>query len=200
MIFIPILWSLEANGSLKSKWAMVGKNRIQLGICVLGGLIGIAPQLIYWKYATGSWIYDVGSKWFFLNPWWRVLFGSEKGWFLYTPVAILMILGLFYLKGKPFRKAIITFALLNIWIIISWSDWKYGASYSTRALTQSYPIIALALAAFLDKQWIGKRNPIAIGLIFGILGIILTVLNLYQLSVYNTGKLESFSPLIFGFQ
>lgn len=195
MIFIPILWSLEKNGSLKSKWAMVGKHRTQLALCFFGGLLGIAPQLIYWKYATGSWIYDVGSKWFFLNPWWRVLFGTEKGWFLYTPVAILMIIGLFYLKGKPFRKAVLTFVLLNIWIVISWSDWKYGASYSTRALTQSYPVIALALAAFFEKHWVGKRK-----LIFGILGILLTLLNFYQLSIYNSGKLESFSPLIFGFQ
>jgi len=61
----------------------------------------------------------------FLNPWFRVLFGPEKGWFLYTPISIMMLAGLFLIKKYPFQKSVITFCLLNIWIIIAWSDWRY---------------------------------------------------------------------------
>jgi hypothetical protein len=185
MIFIPILWSLEKSGSLKTKWELVRKHRIHILFALLGGIIGIFPQLLYWKLASGDWIYNVGSKWFFLNPWWRVLFGFEKGWFIYTPIAIFFILGLFFLKGKPFRKAVIVFTLLNIWIIISWSDWQYGASYSTRALTQSYPILALPLAVFLQRVFSRKWSPIVISA-----STYLIFVNLFQIWQYNAGVIH----------
>ncbi|PHR48726.1 MAG: hypothetical protein COA32_04460 [Fluviicola sp.] len=182
MIFIPILWMLPDSKNLKSKWKLVGEHRVHILFALVGGIIGIFPQLLYWKLASGDWIYNVGSKWFFLNPWWRVLFGFEKGWFIYTPIAIFFILGLFFLKGKPFRKSVIVFTLLNIWIIISWSDWQYGASYSTRALTQSYPILALPLAAFLQRIFSKKWSPIVI-----IAGAYLIFVNLFQIWQYNAG-------------
>jgi len=185
IVFIPILWSLEQSGSLKTKWALVKANRKHVLWTVFGGLIGILPQLLYWKHATGSWIYDVGSKWFFFNPWFRVLFGFEKGWFIYTPIALFMIAGLFFLKGKPFRKAIITFCILNIWIVIAWSDWRYGASYSTRALTQSYPVLALALGAFIERFYADWKRWAIIGL-----GSYLIVVNLFQIGQYNATVLH----------
>ena len=170
---------------------MVWAHKTHILAAILGGIVGILPQLLYWKYTTGSFIYDVGSKWFFLNPWFRVLFGAEKGWFVYTPVAILMVAGFVRMTGRPFRKAVLVFCLLNIWIIISWSDWKYGASYSTRALTHSYPVFALALACTVEAAFRIKK-----GLYLIILTLLLIVLNLYQLRIYNRGKLENFSPLL----
>ncbi len=185
IIFIPILWSLETTGKLKSKWALVKQHRIHILYAVAGGIMGIFPQLLYWKQATGSWIYDVGSKWFFLNPWWRVLIGFEKGWFIYTPIAIFMVIGLFLMKGKPFRRSVLVFCLLNIWIIISWSDWRYGASYSTRALVQSYPVFALALAAFLERTYVNRKRILVIAA-----GLYLIGVNLFQILQYNAGVLH----------
>lgn len=181
MIFIPLLWSLNNDSSWKSKWRKIKSLYPQVLICLFGGFIGILPQLIYWKHSTGSWIYDVGSKWYFLNPWWRVLVGFEKGWFIYTPIAIFMVLGLFFIKGKPFKRAITTFIILNIWIIISWSDWKYGASYSTRALSHSYPVFALVLAGFVDYFYHGYKRYIVL-----VVGAYLCVVNVVQIRQYNT--------------
>jgi hypothetical protein len=109
-----------------------------------------------------------------------VLFGWEKGWFIYTPIAIFMVIGLFMMRGKSFRRAVLTFCLLNIWIIIAWSDWRYGASYSTRALTQSYPVFALALAAFLERVGIGWKQWVV-----AIAGVYLIGVNLFQIWQYN---------------
>lgn len=180
IIFIPLLWSLETSGKLKSKWALAKTHKLHLVAAALGGILGILPQLLYWKHATGSFVYDVGSKWYFLNPWWRVLVGFEKGWFIYTPMAIFMVAGLFFMKGKPFRRAVLTFCLLNIWIIISWSDWRYGASYSTRALTQSYPVFMLGLAAIFERIGETKWRYIVLPL-----GIYLSAVNLFQIWQYN---------------
>ncbi|MBL7712107.1 MAG: hypothetical protein JNL13_06575, partial [Chitinophagaceae bacterium] len=131
------------------------------------------------------------SKWYFLNPWFRVLVGPEKGWFLYTPVAILMVWGFLFMKGYPFRTAVLTFCLLNIWIIISWSDWRYGGSYAARALVQSYPVFALSLACFVQKVLATKRTAL-----LAIVTVLFVALNVYQLQLYNAGKAESFSPFL----
>jgi hypothetical protein len=32
-------------------------------------------------------------------PHFRVLFGGEKGWFIYTPITILFIVGLFLMRA-----------------------------------------------------------------------------------------------------
>ena len=180
MIFIPILWGSQTKESRIKKWELVRGYKTQILVTILFGIIGIMPQLIYWKIASGSFIYDVGSKWFFLNPWFRVLFGFENGWFIYTPITILFVLGLFFIKSFPFRKSVIVFCLLNIWIIIAWSDWKYGATYSTRAMVQSYPVFALAFAAIIERIISTKWKYV-----FFLVGLYLIFVNLFQIGQYG---------------
>lgn len=181
MLFIPLLWLPNENSTWKAKKAFILQHKSHILIAIIACFIGVLPQLIYWKFVTGSWVHNVGSKWFFLNPWWRVLIGFEKGWFIYTPVALFFVIGLFFMKLKPYRKAVLTFCLLNIWIIISWSDWRYGASYSTRALTQSYPVFAFALASFLTRIKSFKWQIVS-----ATLSVYLICLNLFQIWQYNS--------------
>ncbi len=156
MLFIPLMWATQDKTTAAQKWAMVARYKGHVMLAIAFGLLGILPQLLYWKAATGHFIYDTGSKWKFLNPYFRVLFGFEKGWFIYTPVTILFVLGMFFIKKFPFKNSVIWFCLLNIWIIIAWDEWRYGGSYSTRALVQSYPAFALPLAALLT--WVGNMK------------------------------------------
>lgn len=185
MFFIPLFWNTHTKETAKAKWQLVKEHKRHLLFVFLGGLIGVLPQLIYWKFASGSFVYDVGSKWYFLNPWFRVLFGFEKGWFIYTPVALLMVAGFFFMKNFPFRKSVIIFCLLNIWIIIAWSDWQYGASYSCRAMTQSYPVFALSLGALISRI---NRKWMKIS--FAALAIYLIGVNQFQLWQYGVGTLH----------
>lgn len=185
MLFIPLLWQIGNNEAWKQKWQIVKQDKKQLLFVVIGGLLGILPQLLYWKRITGSWVYDVGSKWDFLNPHVRVLVGWEKGWFIYTPVTILFFVGLFLIKNKTVKTSVITFCLLNIYIIIAWHIWRYGGSYSTRALMQSYPIFALPLCASIEYIYSKKIKwmllPLSAYLIF---------VNLFQIGQYNKNILH----------
>lgn len=186
MLFIPLLWNTQSKEDKKEKWALVRNHKKHIYVAIAFGLIGVLPQLIYWKMTAGTFIHDVGSSWRFLTPFFRVLFGWETGWFIYTPVTIMFIVGFFFMKNMPFRRSVIIFCLLNIWIIISWADWKYGAQYSTRALTQSYPMFALPLTALvhfiLQKKWKWFLIPVGGYLLF---------VNLFQISQYNDGILHT---------
>lgn len=186
MIFIPIFWDMHNKEATKNKWDLVTKNYSHLLIAAIFGLIGILPQLIYWELATGHFIYNVGSKWSFLSPFFRVLFGWEKGWFIYTPVTIMFVAGLFFMKNFPFKKSVIVFCILNIYIIISWFHWRYGASYSTRALVQSYPVFGLALAGLIHYL-----NQFKWKYAFWILTPYLIFVNLFQTWQYSEDILHS---------
>ena len=180
MLFIPLLWGTQTKESKKEKWQLVKNHKTHIIYAVIFGVIGILPQLIYWKIASGSFVYDVGSKWFFFDPWFRVLFGFTNGWFIYTPITIFFVLGFFFMKKYPFQRSVILFCLFNIWIIIAWSDWHYGATYSTRALVQSYPVFSLALASIIQRIELSKLKYV-----FYVLGLYLTFVNFFQIHQYN---------------
>ena len=179
IFLIPLLWNTQSKESAKAKWSLVKQHKGHIAIAIVMAFIGILPQLIYWKAATGAYIYDVGSKWEFLTPHFQVLLGFEKGWFIYTPVTIFFVVALFLNRRFPFSKAAIWFCLLNIYIIIAWHDWHYGGSYSCRALVQSYPVFALPFAALVDRVLSSKWR---IG--FYVLSVYLLGVNLFQTVQY----------------
>lgn len=180
MLFIPLLWNTQNKAAAKAKWQMVIKYKSHVYVATIAGLIGTLPQLIYWKLATGSFIFDVGSKWDFLNPHFRVLLGWEKGWFIYTPITVFFIVGMFFIKKFQFRKSVLWFCFLNVYIIIAWHDWRYGGTYSTRALVQSYPVFALPFTALVDHINLKKWRYL-----FYVLCAYLLFVNLFQIRQYN---------------
>lgn len=183
MLFIPLLWNVTSFQALKKKMTSIQPHH---GILlILSVFLAMLPQFIYWKQSTGHWIYDVGSKWDFLTPHWQVLFGWEKGWFIYTPVALLMMAGLFLQPSSPFKLSVMVFIFLNIYILISWHIWRYGASYSCRAMVESYPVLAIPLAVVIHRL---ERKPWR-WFLYGV-GLYLIVLNLFQILQYNRGVLH----------
>ena len=185
MILIPILWTTHTKAAAKEKWKLVWANKNSIATFIVFGIIGILPQLVYWQIITGSPIYSMGSKWFFLTPWFRVLFGINNGWFIYTPIAISFVVGFFFMKNRPFQKSVLWFSLLTIWAVTAWSDWRYGATYSCRALSQSLGVFALPLACTIDRlsTWKYKLTLLP-------LGAFMIYVNLVQIHQYNSTVLH----------
>jgi hypothetical protein len=185
MLFIPLLWNTGSKAEAEVKWAQVRTHRTHIAWAVGAAFLMVLPQLVYWKFVTGSWVFDVGSKWDFLLPHFRVLLGGEKGWFIYTPITVFFIAGLFLMRGRPWRKSVIAFTLFNLWIVIAWHDWRYGGSYSARALVQSYPVLALPFAALVERALAARWKYIFIPLCAYLLAV-----NLFQIKQYNDGVLH----------
>ncbi len=180
MLVIPLLWNTHTKEAARAKWALLRAHRLHVAWMLAIAVLIAFPQLLYWKIVTGGWVYELGSKWDFLNPHFRVLFGGEKGWFIYTPITLLFGLGLFFMRDKPWRKSVLVFSLLNLWIIIAWHDWRYGGSYSARALVQSYPVWALAFGVLTERVLSSCWKVPFIALC----GYLLVV-NLFQIKQYN---------------
>lgn len=194
-LFIPIFYGVKSIRGFFEKYFLLIKNQwkslfvFSTTIIVIGFI-----QLFYWKSVTGEWLFysydNAGEGFEFLNPYTKeFLFSYRKGWYIYTPMMLLASIGLFFTikKKYEFGISLILFFGLNLWVISSWSCWWYAGSYSQRAMVQSYPEMAIGLAALLtfisDKVNL-KR------MVYGAV-ISFLVLNLFQSWQFKNGIIDA---------
>ncbi len=179
MVLVPICWNLEEFKTqlqkfISAKWNVLAAAFITISIASL--------QLIYWKIATGSWFYfsydNPGEGLDFFSPYtWEFLFSFRKGWFVYTPLGLLMIYGIWvlYKQNRKLFFAVAPVVIVCIYVMSSWSTWYYaGGSFSSRTLVNIYPVLAIGLAAVVHQVFVGRKK------IFWIVAVLMTILNLFQ--------------------
>jgi hypothetical protein len=122
------------------------------------GFLWYIPQLLYWKYATGSYVvYSYGEEGFI---YWNdprlldVLFSIKNGWLLFSPLMGFALIGLI---GGAIRNIRNSRLILLIWLIAwyvfsSWASWWFGGAFGHRAFVEFYALLAFPLA--LVVQWI----------------------------------------------
>jgi hypothetical protein len=123
---------------------------------LLGFFVFWLPQMIYWKTRTDSFMFfSYGNERFFwsdpqiLN----FLFSYRKGWFVYTPVMLFSIIGLFFVlkhKSSPFKLPIIICLVLAIYTLSCWWCWWFGGSFGMRSMVEFYALLAIPMAAFFQ--------------------------------------------------
>jgi hypothetical protein len=151
-------------------------------LLALIGFLVFLPQMIYWKFATGNYMFNsyVGEGFFFDNPHiLKGLFSFRKGWLLYTPVMVLSLAGMIYLWNKVRSVSLAVWVLfgLYLYVVFSWWNWWYGGSFGQRALIDLYPVLAIPFAAFLLHATESARKYKAIVIVFISL---CTLLNFFQ--------------------
>ena len=172
----PLFYGVKNFNSLKEKIVLIVKHRNVFVVAIGIGILILLPQMLYWHQLTGSLIYDsynnpgVGLDW--ATPYiTEVLFSFKKGWFIYTPVMILSIVGFIWMfkeNKKLFWPSIIYF-LLSFYLMSSWTEWWYGSSFSCRPIITLYPILAISLGYFFKslanaKQLVKYTFMVFIGL------------------------------------
>jgi hypothetical protein len=147
-------------------------------------------QLGYWKYASGNWIHfsyeDEGFN-FAAPQIWKGLFSYRKGWFVYTPLALIAIAGIIpiFRKYRAMSLGIVIFLAMNIYVVFSWYQWYYGGGFGSRPMIETYAVLAFPLAGLLE--WVLRRRQKAARIFSAIILMLVLVLNIFQTYQYSLG-------------
>ncbi len=172
---IPLL--IGNNTKLLINWLSNNTKTIIYAFIIFLAIIFV--QLIAWYIQTGSfiiWSYNNEGFYFSKPEILNFLFSFRKGFFIYTPFALLAItiFIISFRKSRSFLIKAILFLLFIFYILSSWWNWYYGDSFSSRVMIDFLPIIALLFAISLDRfKIIGQR-------IIVIFAFILVLLNIFQ--------------------
>ena len=161
ILILPLLYGITNRKTFLDKVHFLKGQRkniiIVSGICFLLFI----PQLLYWKFVSGHYFfYSYGEETFYFSRPHIIngFFSYRKGWLLYTPMMAFGLLGLFFLRKRtPFLFVPISvFVVLNSWIVLSWWCWWYGGSFGMRSFVESYALLAIPFACFVElafRKW-----------------------------------------------
>ena len=119
-------------------------------------LATISIQFIIYKIQIDQWyIYAYLNEGFnFLRPHLiDFLFSFRKGFFVYTPIFLLSLVGLFYWFKSTFFHAFwwLLSMIILTYVLSSWHMWWYGGTFGTRVLIEYYIIWIIPLAILFQK-------------------------------------------------
>lgn len=182
IVLLAIPFLIESPSRLRDKAILLRAHRAPLvtAFIMAGLIVGIQPLLYF--IGTGHWWVDTypGESFNWTDPHgWDILLSYKKGLFLYTPLCLLAMVGLYHL-GQRSRCALlawIVFFLVLVYVLSSWWNWWYGGSFSARPFVEYLPLFAvpLALALQQSKDWAKKAY---------LTGVVFTVL-LCQVQTYQ---------------
>ncbi|MFZ9847687.1 MAG: hypothetical protein ACO3EE_05990 [Flavobacteriales bacterium] len=156
LVFIPLLWNVFNKASLQSKIQHVKANLTHVLFMALAMFVVVLPQLIYYKIVTGDFIffsYQRTEGFDFAHPHiWETLFSFKKSWFIYTPIIIFPLVGIFLMRKhkKENYYAIAVFSALNFYLLSSWACWWQGGCFGLRYFVQSYVLLSLPFALVIQ--------------------------------------------------
>ena len=189
---VPLLWGIANREELIIKLEKFKRNFSHLIIVATLIVLICGLQFLYWKGATGNWFvysYKGEGGFDFTSPEiWKGLFSYQKGWFVYTPLMLIAVIGVFFLNKnvKQIQLLLVVFLLINIYVVLSWNPWWYGGSFGMRPMIDSYALLAFPLAALIT--FISRRKKILVP--FLILFSFLIILNIIQADQRRTGMMH----------
>jgi hypothetical protein len=189
LLSLPFLWDVRRPGEIFQRAGKLLQLRYLTVFAVILFLL-FFPQMVYWKYLTGSWIhYSYGSEGFSL---WRhpriaeVLFSPLNGLFTHTPMVLFSLAGMVYMvilkKQNGWLLLAVFFAVT--YLSASWKMWYFGCSYGQRSYIEYMALFAVPLG-WIFAQLLRMRRMLPAGLLFFLL-FLTTWFNLrYAFSLYR---------------
>jgi hypothetical protein len=175
-ILIPLLWNFQ---STKEKYTFLKSNFKYIGAATIFFLLPFMYQFFYWKTLTGQFIFNgyIGESFNFLSPKIKEgLFSFDNGWLPWSPIMIISLMGIFFIKKYTPQIFHITLTLvpIHIYVIYSWWCYNYINGFGSRPMEHMYPILSFSMAAFfctITKSTFGKFISISIIILTGSLNI-----------------------------
>ena len=187
LLFFP-LYNLNSIDATRARFALIRRERRLVTLIALVSAIVVAPQLAIYYEATGRvFVSSYGDLGFaFTSPHLiQVLFSVQKGLFFWCPVLLIGCAGFVCLarsrnSARAFVLPAILFLAVDTYIIASWWDWQFGASFGHRGFVDTLPIFAIGMAGFFAAA---SRRRHARQLI-AVVVVLAVALNLFQMLQY----------------
>ena len=152
-------------------------------IMLCGFFIPWIPQFLYWKAVTGHYLFftyaEKGATFYFAHPHiFDSLFSFRKGWLIYTPVMVISLVGIFFMRtrAREWFLALVIYVMAMIYVQSSWWCWWFGGGFGLRPYISMYPLLAIPMAFLLGHLRKKKRQWA-----FGALTAVILILSAYQL-------------------
>jgi hypothetical protein len=168
--------------TLKSKM-----HGFRIAEIILVFVLALSPQLIINYLQTGNpIIYGYQNEGFYFGhpEIFNFLLSFRKGWFVYTPLMLLLIPAtvLLYKRSKYECCTFLLFFVLLVYVFSSWWNWFYGDSFGMRPMVDFYGLFFLVI--LLTMSTIRKKSALISLSVF----LLLTAfLNLFQTWQYAVG-------------
>lgn len=192
--WVVLLGGVGSWAAWRERWRFLLEHWAQLLVGLVVVLALQVPQMLYWKQSTGYyWVnaYQANGEGFF----WgqprlaEILIGYRKGWLIYTPMAVLCLLGLgaLYRQQRDWWLAISGYVFLQLYLVAAWGCWWFGGGFGLRPMVESMAVLSLPLALLWQgAQRRGGWRPWLLGLAM----VWLTVLNQFQSHQYQYGLIH----------
>ncbi|MCC7501017.1 MAG: hypothetical protein IT229_00715 [Flavobacteriales bacterium] len=142
LVFFLYAWFWQRTSGLR--WSTLTSQLL------IGAMVSF-PQLLYWRFVHGTWLYySYGSENF--SEWAtphvkEFLFAAQNGWLPYAPALLLVPFGIFslYRKEPGLLWLCLGVTAMAVYLNASWFTWRYGCSFGARPMVQYMPVIAVLL-------------------------------------------------------
>jgi len=192
----------------------------RLALCLVSAFVGFllvaSVQIAVWQYFHGRPLvrYPLSAIGFWWEGLWGTFISSRHGLFVWTPITVLAVIGLFRLVGRNKELGYVSIATLVLLAASNCTifDWWGGASFGMRRLISSTPILVLGLAVFLDDTRLAlarrRRNgpgeiparalPWHARLVAPVVCLAFSIWNVLLLAQYGLGMISHVDPVSFG--
>jgi hypothetical protein len=192
LVIYYFMYAVLSKSGLKNFVSFLKPQLRALLVSLISFFLIVSLQFLYWKLATGHWIYDVyiDEHFVFDSPQMiPFLFSFRKGLFVYTPLMLFAMIGLIILfkRDKAVFWSTFTIFLFSVFLLSSWWAWSYGICWGMRPMIDYYSILSIPMAtafAFLLNR---SRLQKLFSFIFAFL---LIALNLFQTWQYKNGLIH----------
>ncbi|MBL7718133.1 MAG: hypothetical protein JNL72_04795 [Flavipsychrobacter sp.] len=192
-VLLPLAWGVYNRDTLRARLRLWWQRRASIAMAAVLLIAIVSIHFVYTRWISGSWVVDTypGEAFDFLNPRLRLgLLGFQKGWFVYTPIALVAMSGFYFLwkQHKAIVPSLLLYLATIIYVVFSWKQWHYGGGFSARALVDVLPAVAVPLCALAEAAWVqGRRLSRAL---FACVSVFCITLNMFQTYQYTSGVLH----------
>ena len=182
IVLMLLFLDIDSWQALKQRFKYIFNIKF-ISIAAFSFIIILLPQMFYWHYLTGNFLYysygNEGFNW--LEPkFLEFFFSPDNGAFIYTPLYIIIFIYAMIMSIKKEQNGLLILSIFLIasYIFASWWSWSYGCSLGKRPFVELIPIFSICIAGMTDKI-IEFRKPI----ISIILSLILLFFTLFSFSL-----------------